>query len=199
MLFGKTRLELKVGIFVFIGMVILIVFILSIGGFKTWSEGYQVVFSFDFVNGVKIGAPVRYAGVDVGQVKEINFRRDDLNETKVDIVSWVKKEVRIPMDSAVWINTLGLLGEKYVEIMPGTELKNFAKAGTLLEGHTPIAMHEVGDSMKKIIDDIDGMIKEIKAGQGTIGKLFIDDAVYNELEALVLDLKSHPWKLLLKN
>lgn len=199
MLFGKTRLELKVGIFVFIGIIVLVVFILSIGGFKTWSEGYKIGFSFDFVNGVKIGAPVRYAGVDIGQVKEINFRRNDLNETKVDITGWVKKEVRIPVDSTIWINTLGLLGEKYIEIMPGKELNNFVKADTIIKGHNPIAMHEVGDLVKNIVDDIDDLIVEIKTGQGTIGKLFVDDAIYNEIESLVLDLKSHPWKLFWKN
>lgn len=198
MLFGKTKLELKVGIFVFIGMVVLAIFVLSIGGFKTWSEGYRVGFSFDFVNGVKIGAPVRYAGVDIGQVKEINFSRNDLNETKVDIIGWVKKETRIPVDSTIWINTLGLLGEKYIEIMPGRELNNFVKAGAVLEGRNPIAMHELNDLMKNVVEDIDDLIVEIKTGQGTIGKLFVDDTIYNEIESLVLDLKSHPWKLFWK-
>lgn len=198
MLFGKTKLELKVGIFVFIGIVVLAIFVLSIGGFKTWSEGYRVGFSFDFVNGVKIGAPVRYAGVDIGQVKEINFSRNDLNETKVDIIGWVKKETRIPVDSTIWINTLGLLGEKYIEIMPGRELNNFVKAGAVLEGRNPIAMHELNDLMKNVVEDIDDLIVEIKTGQGTIGKLFVDDTIYNEIESLVLDLKSHPWKLFWK-
>ena len=63
MIFGKTKLELKVGFFVFIGLLILIIFILSIGGFKTWSSGYHINLSFNFVNGVKVGAPVRFAGV----------------------------------------------------------------------------------------------------------------------------------------
>ena len=55
MIFGKTKLELKVGIFVFMGLVILAVAVLSIGGFKTWTSGYEVNFIFNFVNGVKIG------------------------------------------------------------------------------------------------------------------------------------------------
>ena len=61
MIFGKTKLEMKVGIFVFIGLIILVVFVLSIGGVKTWSSGYKVNFIFNFVNGVKNGAPVRFA------------------------------------------------------------------------------------------------------------------------------------------
>jgi phospholipid/cholesterol/gamma-HCH transport system substrate-binding protein len=73
MIFGKTKLELKVGVFVFIGLVLLAVLILSIGGFKTWTSGYNINFIFHFVNGVKVGAPVRYAGVDVGEVKILSF------------------------------------------------------------------------------------------------------------------------------
>ncbi|MDD5060575.1 MAG: MlaD family protein, partial [Candidatus Omnitrophica bacterium] len=72
MIFGKTKMELKVGVFVFIGMVILVIFLLSIGGFKTWSSGYRIKVKFGFVNGIKMGAPVRFAGVDVGEVKKIH-------------------------------------------------------------------------------------------------------------------------------
>ncbi|MBI5145373.1 MAG: hypothetical protein HZA27_04225, partial [Candidatus Omnitrophica bacterium] len=59
MIFGKTKLELKLGVFVFVGIVILVLFILLIGDFQTWTSGYEVNFLFNFVNGVKIGAPVR--------------------------------------------------------------------------------------------------------------------------------------------
>lgn len=198
MIFGKTKLELKVGIFVFFGLVILMVFILSIGGFKTWSLGYQVKINFDFINGVKIGAPVRFAGVDVGQIKKINFIFLPGQGVKVEVVAWVKKEVRIPVDSTVWVNTLGLLGEKYVEIMPGKDLINIISAGQSLDGVDPIAMHEVGQLLKNITDDLDAVIVKIKNGQGTIGKLLVDDSMYNDMHALVLDLKKHPWKLFWK-
>lgn len=114
MIFGRSKTELKVGIFVFVGLVILMIFILSIGGFKTWSSGYKVKFVFNFINGVKLGAPVRFAGVDVGQVKKINFISSLDGRTKVEIVAWVKDSVNIPLDSSIWVNTLGLLGEKYI-------------------------------------------------------------------------------------
>ena len=122
MIFGKTKMELKVGVFVFIGLGILAFFILSIGSFRTWAQGYEVRFIFDFINGVKKGAPVRFAGVDVGEVKRINFVRDGTNETQVEIVCWVEDRVMIPRDSTIWVNTLGLLGEMYVEVIPGDDL-----------------------------------------------------------------------------
>lgn len=197
MIFGKTKLELKVGIFVFIGLAILMVFILSIGGFKTWASGYRVKFTFTFINGVKLGAPVRFAGVDVGEVKKINFI-SDAGKNKVEITAWVKQGVKIPVDSIIWVNTLGLLGEKYVEIIPGTDYSRCLAANQSLAGVEPLPMQEVMQTAKNIVDNLDQAVIKINKQEGTIGKLIYDDTVYNELEAFVKDIRAHPWKLLIK-
>ncbi|MEI6631241.1 MAG: MlaD family protein, partial [bacterium] len=180
MLFGKSKLEMKVGIFVFFGVVILAVFVLSIGGFKSWSSGRLVKFSFSFINGVKIGAPVRFAGMDVGQVKKINFILLPEGKITIQIVGWVEDRIKIPADSTVWVNTLGLLGEKYIEIMPGKDTVNFLPAGQSLEGEDPIPMQEVERLIRKTASDIDDTIVKIKNGEGTIGKLVFDETIYNE-------------------
>jgi phospholipid/cholesterol/gamma-HCH transport system substrate-binding protein len=199
MLFGKTRLELKVGIFVFTGLVILITFVLLIGDFKTWTSGFQVNFIFNFVNGVRVGAPVRFAGVDIGQVKAIKFIfLPGEQKTQVQVVGWLKKEVNLPSDSTVWVNTLGLLGEKYIEIMPGKDYAKCVTANQSLVGTDPIPMHEIGQLAKNIVEDLDESIVKIKNKEGTIGKLLYDDAIYKELEALIIDIRKHPWKLFWK-
>jgi len=200
MIFGKTKMELKVGIFVFIGIVILFTFILSIGGFKTWTSRYQANFIFNFVNGVKYGAPVRFAGVDVGEVKEINlFFNPQEQKTKIRIVCWIKNNVRIPIDSTVWVNTLGLLGEKYIEIMPGKDYSKCLASGQDLVGVDPLSMHEVVRLADDIAKNLNESIIKIKNKEGTIGKLLYDDKIYNELDALIVDLRKHPWKLFWKS
>jgi phospholipid/cholesterol/gamma-HCH transport system substrate-binding protein len=199
MVFGKTSAELKVGVFVFIALVILAVFILSIGGLKTWSQGYKVNVVFNFVDGVKVGAPVRFAGVDVGRVKGINFlayQKD--NPAKVKIVCWIKGDVHMPADSAVWVNTLGLLGEKYVEIMPGRDFNNILAAGQTLVGVDPVPMFEVFRTTKGIIDNINVGVSRIMNKEGTLGKFLYDEALYNNLDALIIDIKNNPWKLFVK-
>jgi len=199
MVFGKTKLEMKVGLFVFIGLIILVVFVLSIGGFKTWASGYQVHFIFNFVNGVKLGAPVRFAGVDVGEVKDIKFILPAQEpQTKIDIICWIKKEILIPIDSVVWVNTLGLLGEKYIEVMPGGDYSKCLSENQQLVGKDPIPMQEVTELARKIADDIQVSLEKIKNKEGTVGKLLYDDTVYLELEAFVKDLRKNPWKLLFR-
>ncbi len=222
MIFGKTQLELKVGFFVFVGVIILAAFVLMIGKFNTLSSGYELNILFGFVNGVKDGAPVRFAGVDVGEVKRIEFVIAEENRQKVRLVAWVRNDVRIPSDSTVWVNTLGLLGEKYVEIMPG---KNFAqplRQNDIMVGTDPISMNEVGELAKSIAENLDKAIERIQNKEGTVGKLLYDDGIYNELlrvfrnkegtigrflnddslyrqlEEMIVDLKQHPWKLFWK-
>ncbi|MCX5697760.1 MAG: MlaD family protein [Candidatus Omnitrophica bacterium] len=199
MIFGKSKLELKVGVFVFFGLIILIMFVLMIGNFRTWSLGYRVNVIFNFINGVKVGAPVRFAGVDVGEVKSINIVFVDSQPlSKVRVTCWVKNVVKIPADSTVWVNTLGLLGEKYVEIMPGKDYKNVLAENQSLDGNDPIAMHEVAALAKNLVGDLDASFVKIKNGEGTIGKLLSDETIYNELEATMKDIRRNPWKLFWK-
>lgn len=199
MIFGKTKLELKVGIFVFIGLTVLVIFVLSIGGFKTWSSGYRLNLIFNFVNGVKIGAPVRFAGVDVGEVKRINLQfKSAQNRTDVCLEVWIRDIVSVPADSTVWVNTLGLLGEKYIEIIPGKDYSHILKENQSLSGVDPVPTHELFKKAESIMSNLDSGITKIVNKEGTLGKLLYDDKVYNELEALVTDVRKNPWKLLVK-
>jgi phospholipid/cholesterol/gamma-HCH transport system substrate-binding protein len=199
MIFGKTKLELKVGIFVFAGLVLLSIFILSLSKFKTWVSGYEASFSFAFVNGVKVGAPVRFAGMDVGEVKKMHFIFSPAeNKTMIRVKCWIKREVKIPRDSTIWVNTLGLLGEKYVEIMPGKDYDHCLRPHEDLLGVDPLAMHELMRVARGIIMNIDDSITKIKNKEGTIGRLLYDDTIYNELEGFVSDIRKNPWKLFWK-
>ncbi len=186
-------------IFVFIGLLVLTLFVLSIGDFQTMALTYEVNFIFNFANGVKIGAPVRFAGVDVGEIKEINFVTTPGDpRSRVCIVGLVKKDIKIPVDSSIWVNTLGLLGEKYIEIMPGKDYSQFVTAKQAIVGVDPIPMQEVSVLAKEIAQNLnDGLLRIINK-EGTVGKLLYDDAIYKNLEALVADIKSHPWKLFWK-
>src|SRR3990167_6056715 len=102
-------------------MLILFVIVFSIGDFYLWNPGYSIRASFRFINGVEESAPVRFAGVNAGEVKEIQIAADPATgQTLIELVLWVRQDVIVPEDSVITINTLGLLGEKYVEIIPGS-------------------------------------------------------------------------------
>ena len=217
MIFGKSTVEFKVGVFVFVGLVILFMFVMLIGDLKNMVSAYKLNFVFSFVNGVKIGAPVRYSGVDIGEISDLNLLPVE-GRTKVLVKALIKKDIRIPVDSQIWINTLGLLGEKYVEIMPGKSSQVLAPDATVT-GNDPLAMQELGEIAKSVAKKLDDGLSEIKTlavslnsltkgldealssirkGEGTLGKLIYNDDIYNQLDALVSDVRKSPWKLFWK-
>jgi phospholipid/cholesterol/gamma-HCH transport system substrate-binding protein len=202
----SRSLELKVGIFVFIGLVVLVWFVLLIGDFNLIKHGYLIKVKFGFANGIKIGAPMRLAGVDKGEVKEILLGHEgDTGNAQVILTAWVDSDTQIPRDSRAWVNTLGLLGEKYLEVIPGKDYQHILAPDEMLVGEDPASVQEVTDLIKDIalqskdaLADLSAVLKDIHEGRGTVGKLFTDDRLYTDIEEMFADLKKHPWKLLFR-
>lgn len=199
MIFGKTKLEFKVGVFVIVGLATLAVFLMFIGKIQATTSGYKVNMLFNFGNGIKNGSPVRFAGVDIGVVKSVElFYSSQESKSKVRVVCWLRKDIKIPTSSSVWINSLGLLGEQYIEIMPGKDYSNCLAEGEEMKGQDPVPMHEIGLLAKNIAVSLEEGVKRIEDKEGTVGKLLYDDTIYNDLAAMIKDLRAHPWKLFWK-
>ncbi len=202
----KARAELSVGIFIIIGFVILVSFVFLIKDFKIIKPGYRFDIVFGFANGVKVGSPVRLSGVDVGEVKGLKFFYDEKEQgTKVDMRVWVSEDAKIPKDSQVWINTLGLLGEKYIEIFSGKDFNNLIRNDEIIAGQDPVPMEEITKEVKKLVlrfeEALGGMntiLTKINSGEGSFGRFIYSDVVYKNLEELSDDLRRHPWKLFIK-
>lgn len=195
----EKTLELRVGIFIFIGIVLLFIIIFSIGKIYVFQPGYKIKIFFNFAGGIGHAAPVRLAGVGIGEVDGINIFYDkEAQRTKVEIVAWIKKDVKIEKNSVVQVNTLGLLGEKYLEIIPGTEDTGFLADGGALTGEDPVRMDEFAKDLKGLANSAGAIMGKLERGEGTLGKFLTDDTVYKNIEEFTDDIKRHPWKLLKK-
>lgn len=202
----RLDFEFKVGMFVSIGIAIFISMIFSIGSFKTFEQRYILKARFYYANGIQVAAPVRLAGVQVGEVRGIDIVFDKENKkTVVELTLLLNRKAMVEKDAEAFINTLGLIGEKYVEIMPGTSGSELLKPGDILPGKESVPIEKVTEKayvmmadMKKLMDSANTVMDKVKAGDGTVGKLFMDDALYRELEDFIKDLRAHPWKLLQK-
>lgn len=119
--------EILVGLFVLAGFLALGVLAFRIGnlGSATVSHGYTVSAEFDSIGGLKVRAPVSMAGVLIGRVTEINLDQNSFRaRVKLKIGDQFDK---LPKDTSAAIFTAGLLGEQYVNLVPGgddTFLKN---------------------------------------------------------------------------
>ena len=201
---NTREFEFKVGIFILIGIAILFLIVFSVGDINVSKTGYKVKVLFNFASGIGGTAPIRYAGVGVGQVQGIRVMYDEKEKkTKAELTAWINDGVHIENDSVVTINTLGLLGEKYLEIFPGTSGKPYLKNNDTIIGKDPVPMEKVTENLASLSDSIKDIVDKLNKGEGTIGKLLSKDEVYDDLKATTCnfkafseDIRKHPWKLL---
>lgn len=207
-----ANFEIKIGIFIFVGIIILTLITFSIGEFL-FKPGYNIKVLLSFADGVQESSPVRLAGLEVGEVKKASILRDpETNKTKVELLLWLTNNAKVEKDATVLINTLGLIGEKYVEIFPGTPGSPLLMDGGTIVGFDSISMQQMTQKgydvilkLEKMLDSVNYVLEKVKAKEGTVGKLLMEDKIYRDLEEImaevkemVRDLKRHPWKLLQK-
>ena len=175
--------ELKIGIVAVTSMVLAAMIIVAVGGAGGFSwQRYELKTKFPDVKGLKSGAVVRVAGVEVGKVTGV-----ELSGAEVEVLLEVKKgnEQRITSDSRASIGSLSLLGEPVIDISPtmtGTPLKD---GDYIPAGRTPGQLADVADGARESLEQMTLMLKDIRAGKGTVGKLFSDDELYKEITAFV--------------
>ncbi len=149
----KAGLEIKVGLFVLLALGILSYLVFRSGDFYM-KPGYSVRFVFSFVQGIDKGTPVKLAGVTVGEVKEIHVLRNPKGETQVEVSAWIAQGVYIEDDAKAAVKTLGMLGDKYVEIIPGTPNNKMIGNGSTLLGKNPFAIEDFAEGTRQLVGEL---------------------------------------------
>jgi phospholipid/cholesterol/gamma-HCH transport system substrate-binding protein len=136
----KFDLELAVGFFVIIGILSLVYLSVRLGKLETIGGGRYIVYA-EFANagGVKPGAAVEIAGVEVGKVKNLRLDKD----YRAFVTFTIAKDVEIQEDAIASIKTKGLIGEKYVQITPGGSDKLIASGGKIKETESAVDIEEL--------------------------------------------------------
>ncbi|MCM8820467.1 MAG: MlaD family protein [Candidatus Omnitrophica bacterium] len=187
----KLSLELRVGIFVIITILLAAVFIVTQATTGKY-RGYEIGIVFDYVGGLESGSPVRVSGVRAGEVKKIEI----LYEAQPKVLARVKirPDIKISTGSRITIQTLGLIGEKYIEITPSPE-KKYIQPGEIVEGENPLSMEklvEAGQNMviglNRILTDIDTITGD-KDFRKNVKSVFAEaSSVVKKMETLTANL-----------
>ena len=138
---------------------------------------------FANIAGLKEGAPVRVAGVEVGSVSEVNFIGD-----QVEVVMEVNKDhqARITSTSVASLGSVSLLGEAAVDITAASEGTPIPEWGYVRSGRATGTIGDVADAGRHRHRAGHGARRDLRAGRGTMGLLLTDERLYNELTALVV-------------
>ena len=136
--------EIKVGLFVFIALILLAVVVFSISDFYTAQPQYTLRVRFHFANGIEVGAPVRLAGVTVGEVRAVRVIRDEATQrSQAELGITLSRDAKIEENAVAYINTLGLIGEKYLEVVSGTPGARALGPGDVLVGKDSIPAEQL--------------------------------------------------------
>lgn len=183
--------QLKVGILALAGVSLLAATIFLISGSGAfWVGKTRLVTYTPDAGGLKTGAVVRLAGVDVGNVRGVAHSgrpaRDEAVQVLMDVRSDFLPSIR--SDSEVFIAAEGLLGQRYINISMGTPAGTPLQDGGMVPFHaTPEFSELVGGSadllnnVNVLIKRLDAVVSSIDEGEGTVGKLLKDDQLYQRL------------------
>jgi phospholipid/cholesterol/gamma-HCH transport system substrate-binding protein len=175
--------ELKIGIVAVAAILLAVMLIVAVGGAAGFSwQRYELKTKFADVKGLKSGAVVRVAGVEVGKVTDVA-----LSGAEVEVLLEVKKgnEQRITSESRASIGSLSLLGEPVIDISPSTTGTPLRDGDYVPAGRTPGQLADVTESARASLDSVNALLQDVRSGKGTVGKLFSDDQLYKEITNFV--------------
>lgn len=184
----------KLGVFVTLGLVLFTIAIYFIGQKRRlFSSVFHVNGIFRDVSGLQVGNNVRFSGINVGTVAAI----DIVTDTAVVVDMILDEDVRefIRTDSRAVIGSEGLMGNRIVNIIPGTR-GEMVSDNTYLQTASPINLDEIFGKLQKTVDNTEsitgslaGIMESIRSGKGTIGKLFMDSAFAKNLDQTLVNVK----------
>lgn len=177
----------------------LLLFLMSgTGGFFT--KRITLVSYFDNAEGLRVGAPVRLSGVDIGNVSKILIVREkdrQLTPVKVFMKVSTKYDFNLRRDSVTSLDTAGVLGETYLDIDSSQAVGPIAQNGDALPTHVHPDFNEVVRSSQSTLQNMDALLKRadrimafVESGKGSIGKLIYDPTLYDRFSQTVAELKT---------
>ena len=175
--------ELKIGALTVSAIVMasMLIFLLSGEGGFFWQR-YAVKTVFPSVAGVKPGAPVRVAGVEVGSVTGVAFAGD-----QVEIVMQISRDMqsRVTSTSTAALGSVSLVGEPAIDITASSSGTPVPEWGYIPSGVAAGSITEVATKAGEGIQELTALLQDIRSGRGTVGQLLTDDALYAQLTAVV--------------
>lgn len=174
----KWTPERKVGLFTIIGMGIFIYVALFLSHISLFTPPeISIMGRFKTVTGLKQGNPVRYAGVPIGKVTKI-----EVSPNGVTVKMKVDSDIKIPDNSKVSLQMDGLLGEKFVSIMPGSST-HMLEDGSVIDGRGQNEMDETFNNMNRVLAEAEKLFMSMNK---LVGDVKTQDALKQSVENAAL-------------
>ncbi len=198
--------EFKAGFLILLAIITLGYITVKTGKLPLKQEGYSIFVIFDEISGLEDKAPVMLNGLTVGKVDGIEpvYQED---KTFIKLKLWIEKKAQIRKGAKVSIKTLGLMGEKYIQIASHTG-EQFIMPGEILQGVSMQDLDAIMEEALVISKKVESLIDEVKIlstnlnltvseNKTTLSQMLKNfESTSQNIEEMSADLKRHPWKLL---
>jgi phospholipid/cholesterol/gamma-HCH transport system substrate-binding protein len=193
---NNNRKKLAVGVFIFVGLLILVIGVVVIGGqHKAFVKSIRLSIVFDDVQGLQAGNNVWLSGMRVGTVKRVAFYGRSQVLVELDIERQAQPHIR--KDTKARISTDGLVGNKIVVLSGGSDGAGAVADNDRLESEHPEGLQEMMGTLQAsngnllaITGNLKAISEKLKAGQGTLGELLNDPSFAEGLRGSIGSLKA---------
>jgi phospholipid/cholesterol/gamma-HCH transport system substrate-binding protein len=154
----KKNDEVSVGVFVILGFIFLTLILFFVSGVYLFRSGYTVDVMYDYVSILSKGAPVRMAGVRVGEVSKVDLVFDEAKQnSRVKVKLFIEKGVEIRENYAFTIRGTHILSEPHVEVTPKPGTFPVVRKGAVMEGVPLVAVEELMDRAHEVLDNLSSL------------------------------------------
>lgn len=191
---AENKRSVIVGIFVFIGIAILVTGVLTLGGQqKKFVKAIELRAVFDDIGGLQTGNNIWFSGVKIGTVKKINF----YGESQVEVLMNVEEEVVefIRKDSKATLSSDGLIGNKIIVIYGGTTMAPPVENGDRLESVMPLDTDQMMETLQvnneNLVDitaDLKVLTSKLAEGEGIVGAVMTDSVLAENFRRIITNL-----------
>jgi len=191
----STKFKQKLGLFMVAGFVIFLALIFLIGRQKNlFNPVVELTTTFKNVSGLSVGNIVRFSGINVGSVGNIEI----VNDTTVRVAMVVEKQVQrfIKSDSRITMGSEGIIGDRILTITQGSVTEPSVKNGDVLASIEPVETAAIINSLSVtagnfeiISDQLAEIMIRINNGEGTIGRLIQDSVVSENINEMIINLR----------
>ncbi|HET7502886.1 MAG TPA: MlaD family protein [Kofleriaceae bacterium] len=201
----ERGLEFKVGLLILLSSAILVGFLVVLGNYSL-SSGFTISVDYDYVGSLQPGAPVKLSGIKVGKVRSVELfggKPDPAihQRVQVRVTAWVEDRVAdaIRSDAEFFINTAGVLGEQYLEIVPGKDWDHPpVQPGAII--HDPHLVHDPPRTdlvVARLYEVLDGVSSVLRDDRDAIKHLLANGAsAVAEVNQLLVDNRAQLGELI---
>lgn len=192
----ESKRAIIVGVFIVVGLLILIVGVFTLGGQKkTFVKSIHLNAVFDDIEGLKQGNNVWFSGVKIGTIKTIKF----YGSSQVEVILTVEQEAQryIHKDAIAKIGSDGLIGNKIIVIEGGSLKTALVEEGDRLMVKKALSTDEIMKTLQDNNRNILGVTGDLKVltnqlvnGKGTIGKLLTDSLIADDFKSIINNLQT---------